>query len=106
MPPTPDVLSLFWAPISAVGSLSPQPGDEVVELEGWLLLPAAVEPHAHLDKAFLAERIVNTTGQSGLLGSSHYGDMIDLWQSVGYHPLRFDRAEIERVSEDVLTLQP
>ena len=48
--------------INAVGSLSAQPGDEVVDLDGWLLLPAAVEPHAHLDKAFLAERIVNTTG--------------------------------------------
>ena len=33
-----------------------------VDLAGWLLLPAAVEPHAHLDKAFLAERIHNPTG--------------------------------------------
>jgi cytosine deaminase len=35
---------------------------EVVDLAGWMLLPAAVEPHAHLDKAFLAERIENPTG--------------------------------------------
>jgi cytosine deaminase len=35
---------------------------EVIDLAGWLLLPAAVEPHAHLDKAFLAERIENRTG--------------------------------------------
>lgn len=27
-----------------------------------LLLPALAEPHAHLDKAFLAERVVNTSG--------------------------------------------
>jgi cytosine deaminase len=33
-----------------------------VELAGWLLLPSAVEPHAHLDKAFLAERVPNPTG--------------------------------------------
>ena len=33
-----------------------------VDLSGWLLLAAAVEPHAHLDKAFLAERIENPTG--------------------------------------------
>ncbi|MGB0112028.1 MAG: amidohydrolase family protein [Ilumatobacteraceae bacterium] len=36
--------------------------DETVDLDGWLLLPSAVEPHAHLDKAFLAELIVNPTG--------------------------------------------
>ncbi len=43
-------------------------GDLVeVDLTGWLLLPAAVEPHAHLDKAFLAEQIVNPTGD--LLGA-------------------------------------
>ena len=51
-------------------------------------------------------RIVNTTGQSGQLFSPHYGDMIDLWQSVGYHPMRFDRTEIEQSAVDVLTLQP
>lgn len=39
------------------------PGDaEVIDLTGWILLAAAVEPHAHLDKAFLAERIENQTG--------------------------------------------
>jgi cytosine deaminase len=36
--------------------------DRTIDLEGHLLLPAAVEPHAHLDKAFLAERAENITG--------------------------------------------
>lgn len=36
--------------------------DETIDLTGWLLSPAAVEPHAHLDKAFLADEIVNPTG--------------------------------------------
>ncbi len=35
---------------------------DVIDLEGYLLSPAAVEPHAHLDKAFLAEAIANPTG--------------------------------------------
>ncbi len=35
--------------------------------DGYLLLPAFAEPHAHLDKAFLAERIDNPTGD--LLGA-------------------------------------
>ncbi len=35
---------------------------DVVDLRDHLLVPAAVEPHAHLDKAFLAEKIQNPTG--------------------------------------------
>jgi cytosine/creatinine deaminase len=48
--------------VSEVGDLTPNDDDTVADLDGYLLLPAAVEPHAHLDKAFLAERIVNETG--------------------------------------------
>lgn len=48
--------------ISAVGPSITARADETVDLTGWLLSPAAVEPHAHLDKAFLAEEIVNPTG--------------------------------------------
>jgi cytosine deaminase len=55
--------------ITAVAShLSPDvPGSEqlaeqIVDLDGWLLLPAFTEAHAHLDKAFLAERVPNPTG--------------------------------------------
>ncbi len=36
--------------------------DETVDLAGYLLSPSAVEPHAHLDKAFLAEHVANPTG--------------------------------------------
>ena len=35
--------------------------------DGYLVLPAFAEPHAHLDKAFLAERVENVTGD--LLGA-------------------------------------
>ena len=40
---------------------------DVHDLTGWLLLPAPAEPHAHLDKAFLAEAVPNPTGD--LLGA-------------------------------------
>lgn len=42
----------------------PGPGGTIVELDlsGDLLLPAPVEPHAHLDKAFLSEVVPNPTG--------------------------------------------
>jgi cytosine deaminase len=52
--------------IAGIGpSIDPEPGDEVVDLAGHLLLAAAVEPHAHLDKAYLAEREPNRTGDLG-----------------------------------------
>jgi len=41
---------------------APRPGSTTIDLEGRLVLPALVEPHAHLDKAFLAERASNDTG--------------------------------------------
>jgi len=40
-----------------------------IDAKGQLLLPALAEPHAHLDKAFLAERIHNPTGD--LMGAIH-----------------------------------
>lgn len=48
-------------------SLVAEPGEQSVDLAGYVLLPAFAEPHAHLDKAFLAERITNETGD--LLGA-------------------------------------
>lgn len=48
--------------IAEVGDLAATADDRVEDLTGYVLLPAAVEPHAHLDKAFLSERITNETG--------------------------------------------
>jgi cytosine deaminase len=42
--------------------LDTPPGAEVIDLDGRLLLGATAEPHAHLDKAFLAEQVPNPTG--------------------------------------------
>ncbi len=38
------------------------PGMAVDDLDGWLLLAAMAEPHAHLDKALTAERVPNPEG--------------------------------------------
>lgn len=48
--------------VQAAGTLAAGPDDIVVDLDGRLLTPAFAEPHAHLDKAFLSERVVNPTG--------------------------------------------
>lgn len=54
--------------ITAVDTdLLPHPEEEVIDLAGHLLLPSLIEPHAHLDKAFLAETIDNPSGD--LLGA-------------------------------------
>ncbi len=42
--------------------IDPNDDEEVVDLGQRLLLSAFAEPHAHLDKAFLSERIPNPTG--------------------------------------------
>ncbi len=52
--------------IAAIGAHIASPDDDTVDLAGDLLLTAAIEPHAHLDKAFLAERLENVSGD--LLG--------------------------------------
>ena len=47
--------------IAEIGSCSPVAGDEVLDLDGYLLLPGLVEPHTHLDKALLANQAINLT---------------------------------------------
>lgn len=42
-------------------------GAELVDLSGYVVLPCAIEAHAHLDKAFLADVVPNQTGD--LLGA-------------------------------------
>ncbi|GAA2799965.1 amidohydrolase family protein [Kribbella solani] len=48
--------------IGELGTLTPLPGEAVVDLDGRLVLPAFAEPHVHLDKAFTAGLAANQTG--------------------------------------------
>lgn len=53
-----------------VSAVEPVSNDRVgTSLEGWLVLPALGEPHAHLDKALTAERVPNPSGD--LMGAIH-----------------------------------
>ena len=50
------------ASVSDAGS-TPADGDtDADDLDGWLLLPAMAEPHAHLDKALTADEVPNPKG--------------------------------------------
>lgn len=48
--------------VTATGSTAIAEGTEVDNLDGWLLLPAMAEPHAHLDKALTADEVPNPKG--------------------------------------------
>src|SRR6266498_3749019 len=47
--------------VVAPGSLDP-PAAQRLDLDGYLVLPAPADPHAHLDKALTASRVANPTG--------------------------------------------
>ena len=49
---------------------------------------------------------IHTTGQSGHAFSKHYNDMIDLWRTIQYHPMLWDRGSVEAAKEAVLILEP
>jgi cytosine deaminase len=69
-------------------AIDADPDAVVHDLGGMLLLPAPAEPHAHLDKAFTADRVRNPTGD--LLGA------IEAWTA---HRGLLEPADIEARAE-------
>ena len=49
---------------------------------------------------------MHTTGQSGHPYHAHYDDMIDPWRNIGYHPMLWERADVEADAEGTLVLRP
>jgi penicillin amidase len=49
---------------------------------------------------------INAPGQSGQPGSPHYDDLLPLWSSGKYFPLKFSKAAVDAVTTDLLILQP
>ena len=49
---------------------------------------------------------IQTTGQSGQIFHPHRSDFISMWQNVEYHPMLFDKDQVEAAAEGVLTLTP
>ncbi len=49
---------------------------------------------------------VNTPGQSGQPVSSHYSDLLPLWDQGKYFPLAYSKEAVERATSDRLTLSP
>ncbi len=49
---------------------------------------------------------MHTTGQSGHPYHSHYIDMAELWRAIRYHPMLWERQQVEAASEEHLRLLP
>jgi len=49
---------------------------------------------------------IHTTGQSGHAYHPHYIDMADLWRNIQYHPMLWERPQIEAGAEGHLRLVP
>ena len=49
---------------------------------------------------------ISPPGQSGVLGSSHYDDMVPLWRTGEYIPMPWSREKVEEATENKLVLKP
>jgi penicillin G amidase len=49
---------------------------------------------------------INPPGQSGQPGSSHYSDLLPLWDKGQYFPLLYSSQAVEREAKDRLLLNP
>jgi len=65
-------------------------GMDVEDLDGWLLLPAMAEPHAHLDKALTADEVPNPKGD--LMGA-----ILAWFEAAGDGRLSYERT-VERAT--------
>jgi penicillin amidase len=103
------------APIEALFNRGPfrtSGGSEIVNATGW----DAAEPYQVegipsqrmiVDLSDLAASLsIHPTGQSGHAYHRNYIDMADLWRQIQYHPMLWDRAQIETSAQGVLKLIP
>ena len=84
-----------------VAQSSVMPGMDF-SLNGWAVSNRHIFDPANWDRSLAS--IV--PGQSGMLGSRHYRDQVELWKEVGHHPLYFSREKIEAEAKRVLKLMP
>jgi penicillin amidase len=103
------------APIEALFNRGPyrtSGGDSIVNATGWEAtesfavdwLPSMrmIVDLGDLDNSLA----IHTTGQSGHAFHPNYTDMTDLWRTIQYHPMLWDRAQVEAAAKDHLRLEP
>jgi len=50
--------------------------------------------------------LIHTTGQSGHAGHPHYIDMADMWRTIQYSPMLWERSQVEGAAQELLQLMP
>jgi penicillin amidase len=93
------------------GPVSVSGGSEIVNATGWDLedfsVRAVPSMRMVLDFSDLsASMTMHTTGQSGHPASSGYGDFIEPWRNIEYHPMRWTREQVEAAAKATLRLVP
>jgi penicillin amidase len=105
------------APIEALFNRGPYKtagGEAIVNATGWD--PTAADPYVVnwlpsermvVDLSDLSNSTtIHTTGQSGHAYHSHYADMPDLWRNIQFHPMLWERTNIQADVEGHLKLAP
>jgi penicillin amidase len=103
------------APIEALFNRGPfraSGGDSIVNATGWdaaesYEVDSLPSMRMIVDLGDLGNSLsVHTTGQSGHAYHPHYVDLADLWRLIQYHPMLWERSQVEAVVEDYLRLMP
>ena len=105
------------APIEAIFNRGPYPtagGESIVNATGW----EANAEHPYEVTWLPSKRMVvdfsdlnnsvtmHTTGQSGHAYHPHYADMVDLWRTIQFHPMLWERERVEAEAQGHLRLVP
>jgi penicillin amidase len=103
------------APIEAIFNRGPfrtSGGDEIVNATGWNAAESYEVDSMPSERMIVDLQNLNnslsiiTTGQSGHAYHPHYIDMADPWRLIEYHPMLWDRGQIEADAEGHLRLVP
>jgi penicillin amidase len=103
------------APIEALFNRGPYQtagGNDIVNATGWdatLGYQVAWLPSMRMIVdlgALQNSQTIHLTGQSGHAYNKHYADMTDLWRTIQYQPMLWERRQIEAEAEGRLRLTP
>ena len=103
------------APIEALfnrGPFSTSGGSEIVNATRWdaaesYQVESLPSQRMIVDLSDLsASQSIHPTGQSGHAYHPNYIDMANLWRQIQYHPMLWDRAQVEAAAQAVLKLVP
>jgi penicillin amidase len=96
-----------------LGPVATSGGSNIVNATGWsaengnFTVRAVPSMRMIVDMSDLANsRTMHTTGQSGHPFSDQYGNMVDPWRYIDYHPMLWTQEQVETAAATTLTLNP